>query len=82
MTRGGISLAEARGWLASPATGGMVVIFFVTAMIHAYVCSRVLLEDYVKPEELKLLCLVGLMALVVVLGAVAVISVLSIMFTV
>ncbi len=82
LSRGGVSLAEARGWLSSPVIGGLMVVFLVTAMVHAYVCARVLLEDYVKPEELKLLAVVGVMGLVVLLGTVGVFSVLSVMFTI
>jgi succinate dehydrogenase / fumarate reductase membrane anchor subunit len=80
LSAGGATLEEARAWLAMPFTGGLVLLFFVIAMINAYLCSRVLIEDYVHVPALNLLALVGLLVLTVGLGAVALVSVLRVMF--
>ena len=80
LSAGGVTLEEARAWLATPLTGGLVLLFFVVAMINTYLCSRVLIEDYVHAPALSLLALVGLLVLTVGLGAVAVVSVLRVMF--
>jgi succinate dehydrogenase / fumarate reductase membrane anchor subunit len=80
LSAGGVTLEETRVWLAAPFTGGLVLLFFVIAMINAYLCSRVLIEDYVHTPALNLLALVGLLVLTVGLGAVAVVSVLRVMF--
>lgn len=80
LSAGGVTLVEARAWLAAPFSGGLLLLFFVIAMINAYLCSRVLIEDYVHVPVLNLLALVGLLVLTVGLGAVAVVSVLRVMF--
>jgi len=49
-------------------------------MINAYLCSRVLIEDYIHVPAQSLLALIGLLVVVVGLGSVAVVSVLRVMF--
>lgn len=80
LSAGGVSLGEARAWLAAPATGGLVLVFFMIGMINAYLCSRVLIEDYIHVPAQSLLALVGLVVLTVGLGATAVVAVLRVMF--
>ena len=80
LSAGGVSLEEARAWLAMPANGGLMLVFFLIAMINAYLCSRVLIEDYIHVPAQSLLALIGLLVVVVGLGSVAVVSVLRVMF--
>ncbi len=80
LSAGGVTLEEARAWLAAPFTGSLVLLFFVIAMINAYLCSRVLIEDYIHVPAQSLLALIGLVVLTVGLGATAVVAVLRVMF--
>lgn len=80
LSTGGVALDEARAWLATPATGGLMLVFFLIALINAYLCSRVLIEDYIHVPAHSLLALIGLLVLVVGLGALAAVSVLRVMF--
>ncbi|WP_448508212.1 succinate dehydrogenase, hydrophobic membrane anchor protein [Immundisolibacter sp.] len=80
LSAGGVSLDEVRAWLATPATGGLMLVFFLIAMINAYLCSRVLIEDYIHVPAQSLLALIGLLVVVVGLGSVAAVSVLRVMF--
>ena len=77
---GGVSLHEAHAWLATPTSGSLVLVFFLLAMVNAYLCSRVVIEDYLHKAAHSLLALVGLLVLVVGLGALAAVSVLRVMF--
>lgn len=80
LSAGGVTLDEARAWLAAPATGGLLLVFFLIAMINAYLCSRVLIEDYIHVPVQSLLALIGLLILLAGLGSVAAVSVLRVMF--
>ena len=80
LSTGGVTLDEARAWLAAPATGGLLLVFFLIAMINAYLCSRVLIEDYIHVPAQSLLALIGLLILLAGLGSVAAVSVLRVMF--
>jgi succinate dehydrogenase / fumarate reductase membrane anchor subunit len=80
LSAGGVSLDEARAWLAAPTTGGLMLVFFLIAMINAYLCSRVLIEDYIHVPAQSLLALIGLLVVAVGLGSVAAVSVLRVMF--
>jgi succinate dehydrogenase / fumarate reductase, membrane anchor subunit len=80
LSAGGVSLQEARAWLAAPTSGSLVLVFFLLAMVNAYLCSRVVIEDYLHTVAHSLVALVGLLVLVVGLGALATVSVLRVMF--
>ncbi len=80
LSAGGVTLDEARAWLAAPATGGLMLAFFLIAMLNAYLCSRVLIEDYIHVPAQSLLALIGLLVVVAGLGSVAAVSVLRVMF--
>lgn len=80
MSGDGIALEEARAWLGSPLNGPLVVLFFAVAMLHAYLGSRVLLEDYVHTPGLKLLTITGLTFGTVLLALVATMAVLHVLF--
>lgn len=80
LSAGGVPLDEARAWLAAPATGGLMLMFFLIAVVNAYLCGRVLIEDYVHLPAQSLLALIGLLIVVLGLGSVAAVSVLRVMF--
>jgi succinate dehydrogenase / fumarate reductase membrane anchor subunit len=80
LSAGGVTLEEARAWLAASCTGGLMLLFFVIAMINAYLCSRVLIEDYIHVPGRSLLALIGLVVFTVGLGTAAVLAVLRVMF--
>ena len=80
LSAGGVTLVEARAWVAAPLTGGLLLVFFLIAMINAYLCSRVLIEDYIHVPAQSLLALIGLLILLAGLGSVAAVSVLRVMF--
>ncbi|MDF1817451.1 MAG: succinate dehydrogenase, hydrophobic membrane anchor protein [Immundisolibacteraceae bacterium] len=80
LSAGGIDLAEARGWLGSPVNAGLMLAFFYFGMVHAFICSKVLLEDYVHIHGLKLLLIAGVAVLTTGAGVVATVSVLTSLF--
>lgn len=80
LSAGGVSLAEAREWLGHPVRGTLVWATFAIAMVHAYLCSRVLLEDYVHRPALAFLAVVGLIVLTAGLGLAVSVAVASVMF--
>ncbi|MCG2635393.1 MAG: succinate dehydrogenase, hydrophobic membrane anchor protein [Gammaproteobacteria bacterium] len=80
LTAGGVSLAEARAWLGAPVSGTLLILFFNLAMLNAYLCSRVLIEDYMHAPGLKLLVLTSLTGALVLLDVVVTMSVLQVMF--
>ena len=80
LSGGGISHAESLAWLGSPVTGALVILFFNLAMFNAYLCSRVLIEDYMHVAAVKFTALVSLTGGLIVLDLVATLSVLRVMF--
>jgi succinate dehydrogenase / fumarate reductase membrane anchor subunit len=80
LSAGGIDLAEARSWLGSPVNAGLMLAFFYFGMVHAFICSKVLLEDYVHVHGLKLLLIAGVAVLTTSAGVVATVSVLTSLF--
>ena len=74
ISQGGISLEEARGWLGNPINGGLVVLFFLVGMLHTFIASKVLLEDYVHIAGIKVLMIFGLAVITVVTAAIATVS--------
>jgi succinate dehydrogenase / fumarate reductase, membrane anchor subunit len=76
----GVTLAEARAWLGHPVRGTLVWATFVLAMVNAYLCSRVLLEDYVHRPALSFLALIGLIVLTAGLALTVTVAIASVMF--
>jgi len=82
LSAGGIGLQEARAWLGAPINAGLMLAFFSFGMVHAFICSKVLLEDYVHIPGLKLLLITGLAVLTIGAGVVAAIAILRSLFLV
>jgi len=80
LSAGGVDLAEARAWLGDPFSGGLTVLFFNLAMLNAYLCSRVMIEDYMHVAAVKFTALVAMVALLIILDLVVTMSVLTVMF--
>lgn len=76
----GITLPMARDWLQSPVNASLLVAFYLLTMVNGYLCSRKLLEDYLHVPGLKLAALLGLTAMVWLLGAVVVVAVFYVTF--
>ena len=74
LSQGGITLEEGRSWLANPINSGLVVLFFLIGMLHTFIASKVLLEDYVHIPGIKVLLIFGLSVVTVVTAAIATIS--------
>ncbi|MFQ5466596.1 MAG: succinate dehydrogenase, hydrophobic membrane anchor protein [Kiloniellaceae bacterium] len=67
-------------WLASPIASGLLILLIATVFYHAALSLRVVIEDYVHGEAMKIAALLGVNALAIVLGLAGVLSVLSILF--
>ena len=80
LSAGGVDLGEARTWLGAPVNAGLMLAFFYFGMVHAFICSKVLLEDYVHIQGLKLILITGLAVLTISAGVVATVSILSSLF--
>ncbi|RLA09713.1 MAG: succinate dehydrogenase, hydrophobic membrane anchor protein [Gammaproteobacteria bacterium] len=80
LSAGGIDLMAARAWLGDPVNGGLMLAFFLFGMNHAFIASKVLLEDYVHIPGLKLFLITGLAALTTGVTVVATISILRCLF--
>ena len=80
LSAGGMDLAAARAWLGQPLRAGLVLAFFLIAMANAYLCCRVLIEDYVHRPAHSLLALAGLLVYTVGLGFVVTLAVLYTLF--
>ncbi|MBV1961147.1 MAG: succinate dehydrogenase, hydrophobic membrane anchor protein [Immundisolibacteraceae bacterium] len=74
LSQGGITLEEARSWLGNPINSGLVVLFFLIGMLHTFIASKVLLEDYVHIPGIKVLMIFGLSVVTVVTAAIATVS--------
>ncbi len=80
LSSGGITLIEARAWLGYPLNAGLMLALFSFGMLHAYIASKVLLEDYVHIAGLKLLLIAGLALLVTGTFTAAAIAILRTLF--
>lgn len=80
LSAGGIDLIEARLWLGDPINAGLMLAFFLFGMNHAFIASKVLLEDYIHIPGLKLLLVTGLAALTTGVGLVAAVAILRGLF--
>ncbi len=80
LSSGGITLPEARAWIAAPFTAAALLLFVLLAALHAFVCSKVLLEDYVHIAGIKVLLLFLLAALTSAIAVVGTVSILRCLF--
>ena len=80
LSQGGITLEEARGWLGNPINAGLVVLFFLIGMLHTFVASKVLLEDYVHIHGIKVLLVFGLSVVTIMTAAIAAVAAIYTLF--
>jgi succinate dehydrogenase / fumarate reductase, membrane anchor subunit len=73
----GMSYIEFRGWLNSPITATLLVLFLIALFYHLQLGLQVILEDYVHSGWLKLLSLVLVNFTCWLLGVAAVLSVIK-----
>ncbi len=76
----GADYTEVRAWLANPVAAGLMLLLIVATFYHTALGLQVVIEDYVQHDALKLAGILGVNAAAVVLGLIAVLSVLSILF--
>jgi len=74
----GTGYGEARHWLASPFNATAMVLLIITLFWHAQLGVRVIIEDYVHQEGIKLASLLLLQFAAIALGLTCVIAVLKI----
>lgn len=55
-------------WLASPLMWMATALFFIALLMHAWVGARDVVLDYIKPDGLRLMMLVGLGGFLLALG--------------
>lgn len=76
----GAEHAAVVAWLSSPWAATFMVLLIVATFHHMQLGLQVVIEDYVHNEGAKMASLLAMKAVVVVLGLVAVLSVLKIAF--
>lgn len=76
----GAEHAAVVAWLGSPWAATFMVLLIVATFHHMQLGLQVVIEDYVHNEGAKMASLLAMKAVVVVLGLVAVLSVLKIAF--
>ncbi len=74
LSQGGIELDEARNWLGNPVNSGLVSLFFLIGMLHTFIASKVLLEDYVHIHGVKVLLIFGLSVVTIMTATIATIA--------
>ncbi|MDJ0807285.1 MAG: succinate dehydrogenase, hydrophobic membrane anchor protein [Gammaproteobacteria bacterium] len=57
-----------QGRLANPWVYGTVILFALSALLHAWIGMRDILLDYVKPDSVRIAALVALASSLVLLG--------------
>ena len=80
LSAGGVDLIEARTWLGDALNAGLMLTFFALGMLHSFICSKVLLEDYIHIPGLKILLIIALAAGTTSAFVVAAISILRSLF--
>ena len=68
-TLNSLEYGAARAWVLTPATAALLTLFIPTLFYHAQTGLQVVVEDYVKPEGLKLAA-IALVKFVAAVGAV------------
>ena len=74
-TLNSLEYGAARAWAAAPATVLLLALFIPTLFYHAQAGLQVVVEDYVKPEGLKLTILVLVKFIAAVCAVVALLAV-------
>lgn len=74
----GASHSEAARWLGSPLNSAMLTLFVSASLHHAQLGMQVVWEDYVRPEWLKVTCIIGTKFAAALLGVIAIIYILRI----
>lgn len=69
-----------RAWIGSPLVASLLILLIVATFYHVYLGVQVVIEDYVHSEGLKIAGLIAVKGASILLGVIAVISVLSILF--
>ena len=77
---GGTSHADVVGWLASPISSALAVLFIFTAAYHALLGLQVVLEDYVADHGKRLAALLVVKFALVGAAVIGVLAVLRIAF--
>ncbi len=76
----GADYATMRAWVDSPLVAGLLILLIVATFYHAYLGVQVVIEDYVHYEPVKIAALLFVAGLSVLLGVIAVLSVLVLLF--
>ena len=69
-----------RAWIGSPLVASLLVLLIVATFYHLYLGIQVVIEDYVHSEGVKIASLIAVKGASILLGVIALISVLSILF--
>ncbi|MEM7223533.1 MAG: succinate dehydrogenase, hydrophobic membrane anchor protein [Pseudomonadota bacterium] len=76
----GADYATMRAWVDSPLVAGLLILLILATFYHAYLGVQVVIEDYVHYEPLKIAALLCVAGLSILLGVIAVLSVLLLLF--
>ena len=76
----GADHATMKAWVDSPLVAGLLILLIVATFYHGYLGLQVVIEDYVHSEPIKLASLLAVKALSILLGVIAVLSVLVLLF--
>ncbi len=68
----------AYGWLSSPWTASLSILFIISSFYHGYLGMQVIWEDYVSRETLKWALILGTKLLSIVAALLAIVSILKI----
>lgn len=76
----GADHSELLAWIGHPVTAGLFLLLIGATFYHAALGVQVVIEDYLHNEWVKLAALLAMKAVFVVLGLMAALAVLSILF--
>ena len=76
----GAPLAEVKVWAASPLVAVLLLALVVATFQHARLGLQVVIEDYVHREPVKIAALLAMNGAVLLLGGIAVVSILKLAF--
>ncbi len=72
--------AAAVAWIGAPLNSALLILLLIGLFYHAILGLQVVIEDYVHSEGAKLVTLLAMKFILVLLGAIAVVSVLRVAF--